>query len=351
MGGTAILEQQETAPVILPETAAAEDAELSLARRLFNPHTLVSLAVAAAIIVFLLTGFDIDLGTTWTQIRASDPWLLAAAVVAFYLSFPLRGVRWLALMSNVNLGTDRGVSLPPLRQVVLIVLLGWFANCLVPARLGDAYRAYLVKRGAGVSFSRTVGTILAERVIDVVVLFSLLLAAAVGVVGGRNTGTAVGLLAVGLGFVLVLVAGLGVLYRFGGHFERLLPARLRPKFVSMQEGTFQSFQQVPWVVALTVAIWILEATRLYLAASALGITLELPHALFVALAGSLLTTVPVTPGGLGIVEAGLAGALVIAVPLLPLQTAVSIAILDRLISYWSLIGTGLLTFLAFGRRR
>lgn len=345
MGGTTILEQQESAPA--SPAVAAEETELSLARRVFNPHTLISLGVAGALIVFLLTRFDIDLGATWAEIRGSDPWLLAAAILAFYLSFPLRAVRWLALMSNVRLGTDRGVSLPPLRHVVIIVLLGWFANCLVPARLGDAYRAYLVKRRAGVSFSRTVGTILAERVIDVVVLFSLLLAAAIWVVGGRHTGTAVGLLAVGLGFVVVLVAGLFVLYRFGGRLQRLLPARLQPKFVSLQEGTFQSFQQVPWVVALTAAIWVLEATRLYLAASALGVTLELPHALFVALAGSLLTTVPFTPGGLGIVEAGLAGALVIAVPL---QTAVSIAILDRLISYWSLIGTGLLTFL-FGRQR
>ncbi|MBI2911625.1 MAG: flippase-like domain-containing protein, partial [Chloroflexi bacterium] len=181
LGGAAILEQQETTPAVLRTAAASEEADLSLSRRFFNPHTLIGLAAAAAIIVFLLTRFDIDLGATWAEIRASDPWLLAAAVVTFYLSFPLRGVRWLALMSNVNLGTDRGVSLPPLRQVVLIVLLGWFANCLVPARLGDAYRAYLVKRGAGVSFSRTVGTILAERVIDVVVLFSLLLAAAIWV--------------------------------------------------------------------------------------------------------------------------------------------------------------------------
>ncbi len=93
MGGTAILEQQETAPAV-PATAAPEEAEVSLARRFFNPHTLVSLVAAVAIIVFLLTRFDIDLGATWEEIKSSDPWLLAAAVVAFYLSFPLRGVRW-----------------------------------------------------------------------------------------------------------------------------------------------------------------------------------------------------------------------------------------------------------------
>ncbi len=56
-------------------------------------------------------------------------------------------------------------------------MLSWFANCIVPAKLGDAYRAYLLKRERGVSFSATIGTILAERIIDVLVLFLLMLAA------------------------------------------------------------------------------------------------------------------------------------------------------------------------------
>ena len=57
------------------------------------------------------------------------------------------------------------------------MFLAWFANCIVPAKLGDVYRAYLLKLNAGVSFSTTIGTILAERIIDVVVLFVLMLAA------------------------------------------------------------------------------------------------------------------------------------------------------------------------------
>ena len=48
--------------------------------------------------------------------------------------------------------------------------LAWFANCLTIAWLGDAYRGYLLKKTARVSFAVTLGTALAERLLDLVVL-------------------------------------------------------------------------------------------------------------------------------------------------------------------------------------
>ena len=48
-------------------------------------------------------------------------------------------------------------------------------NCLVPAKLGDLYRSYLVKRRFGVSLSRTVGVVVAERLLDLFVVFGLLI--------------------------------------------------------------------------------------------------------------------------------------------------------------------------------
>ena len=67
-----------------------------------------------------------------------------------------------------------------------IIFLSWFANCVVPAKLGDAYRAYLLKKDANVGFSKTIGTILAERIIDMIILFVLLAGAALLVIRGKN---------------------------------------------------------------------------------------------------------------------------------------------------------------------
>ncbi len=52
-----------------------------------------------------------------------------------------------------------------------ILFLSWFVNCLVPAKLGDLYRAWLLKGNYGGSASRTVGTVFIERIADIIVIF------------------------------------------------------------------------------------------------------------------------------------------------------------------------------------
>src|SRR5205823_7527570 len=94
----------------------------------------------------------------------------------YYSAFWLRAARWKLLLNNVGsgMGGERLPTLPGINGLVEIIYLSWFVNCIVPAKLGDAYRSYLLKRNAGISFSSTIGTILAERVIDLLVLFGLL---------------------------------------------------------------------------------------------------------------------------------------------------------------------------------
>ena len=65
---------------------------------------------------------------------------------------------------------------------------------------------------------------------------------------------------------------------------------------------------MPLLGALTALVWLTEAFRLYFVVLALGFAdtdLGLSGAMFVALIGSLLTAVPFTPAGLGLVEGGM----------------------------------------------
>ena len=129
------------------------------------------------------------------------------------------------------------------------MFLGWFANCIVPAKLGDAYRAYLLKLNAGVSFSTTLGTILAERIIDVVVLFVLMLAAT-GLSFGRAVPAEVlGLMQLGLVLVVLVVVGLFGMRRLRPLVERVLPARFHEQYARFEHGTLNSFRGIPLLVA------------------------------------------------------------------------------------------------------
>ena len=98
-------------------------------------------------------------------------------------------------------------------------------------------------------------------------------------------------------------------------------------------------------MALTVVVWVAESARLYLVIQALPLHLALtpPQVMFIALVASLLTTIPALPGGLVIVEGGIIAVLISFG--LTSSEGLSVAILDRLISYWSLILVGLVVFL------
>jgi uncharacterized protein (TIRG00374 family) len=127
------------------------------------------------------------------------------------------------------------------------------------------------------------------------------------------------------------------------HLHTRLPVRIQAQYLRFQQGTLGSFKSLPFVVAITVLVWLFEASRLFLVLTALNLPISFPYALFVSLANSLLTVVPFTPGGLGLVEAGVVGLLLLAG--VDKEAAVAAALLDRTITYWSLVALGFPLFL------
>jgi uncharacterized protein (TIRG00374 family) len=136
----------------------------------------------------------------------------------------------------------------------------------------------------------------------------------------------------------------------------MVPLRFRAHYALFEQGTLGSFRALPLVLAYSVVGWGIEAGRLYLVCLSLGLTdLSPAIILFVALASALLTTLPITPAGLGFVESAIVGILLLAAswglaPGVDENVAASVAILDRVISYWSLIVTGVVLYL-FTRKR
>jgi uncharacterized protein (TIRG00374 family) len=325
--------------------------DVSLGRRLRQPRTVISIVVPLVVLVLViraLPGFHLE--ELPGNILASNKLLLIAAFLVYYLGFPLRGLRWTILLRGT--GFRLGV-----RDASEIIFLSWLVNCLVPAKLGDIYRAYLLKINSTVSLSRTFGTVFIERVLD---LFAIaLLGLASGFVSFRNgLPSAVQVVFVlGVIVVLVLGAGLFTLRNFGRRILEVLPLphsvlELYDKF---EEGVFSAIglRVVPVLGLLTGLIWATEAMRLFLVVEALGFTgvhLGISGSFFVALAGSLLTAVPFTPGGLGIVEAGVGSLLTIVYGVPPTEAA-TIVLVDRAISVLSIIMLGSITYALSSKRR
>jgi uncharacterized protein (TIRG00374 family) len=323
----------------------------SLSQRFFNVRTLLSFGLGFAILAFLFTRVQIDVGAIVDRVRQANPWLLLVALFVFYTTFPIRAVRWRRLLDNVETSTheegSRRLGIPGLSE---IMFLAWFANCIVPAKLGDVYRGYLLKLNVGVSFSTTIGTILAERIIDVVVLFLLMLAATALSFGRAVPGEVLTTMQLGVVLVLLVVVGLTMMRHLRPLIERVLPERLHEQYARFEHGTLHSFRGIPVLVTLTIVAWAAEVARLYLVTLSLGLSgIAQSVIVFVALAAALMTTLPLTPAGLGFAEGAIVGVFLLAAkaglaPGVDEHTAASIALLDRGISYWSLIALGLVVY-------
>lgn len=315
----------------------------SLAGRLTQRRTLVSFAVGFGLLFVAFQRLNVDAAATWDTLRRANLGLYTVALGVYYVAFGLRSLRWRTLLRNVGFRASQGIRLPRLGGLARILLLSWFVNCLVPAKLGDAYRAYLLKRDADVSFSKTFGTVLAERILDLVVLFALLGLAAWLAFGLALPTAVLSLVEVALGLALLLLVAVASMRLLGGRIRGWLPLRLQGKYGLFEEGTLRSFGGLPMLAGETTLIWLCEAARLYLVLMALGVPQVYPAVpLFVSLAGALLTTVPITPGGLGFVESGVVGLLLLAggLDLIDGMTpaiALSVALLDRSISYASIV--------------
>ncbi len=330
-------------PAAVPPQPAAARSE-SLRDRFFDVRTLISFAILAFVVFFVLTHVQLDYRESLRAITQTSLLLYGLAFLAFYFSFVVRSVRWEMLLRNTGEQTHFG-------ELFHIVILAWFANCVLPAKMGDFYRAYLLRQETTVSGSKGLGTIFSERALDFLILMSLLVISGLISFRAGVPHQFLPALIVGLGVCLALITGL-LLVRFTqGRFNRFIPESLRSRAGRFQAGLLSAFHgRLALLLALTVLVWLAESTRLYLVVQALPlhVDLNLAQIMFIALVASLLTTIPALPGGLVLVEGGIVTVLVFFG--LTTTQGFSVAILDRIISYWSLIVVGLVVFI-FSHRR
>src|SRR5439155_9533045 len=114
---------------------------------------------------------------TLVAMRNANIYFVLAAFSIYYLSFPIRTVRWRMLLKNVGYTQENVIHLPKFWKLLEIIYISWFANVIVPAKLGDLYRAYLLRKETGLPATRTFGTVLAERLLDLIVLLLLFISA------------------------------------------------------------------------------------------------------------------------------------------------------------------------------
>ena len=178
-----------------------------------------------------------------------------------------------------------------------------FGNNVLPARAGDALRVVLIAPRARTDARTAIGTVLAERVLDVVVLVGLFVVLAYGVLGAVDVPSAGRLV-----FAALLVAGLiatgaavaWALHR-RGHLRRVL-AFLAPMAEATRRLRSNHGMQL---LGLTFAVWALEWVAWWLAARAVGLDLALLEVGYLMGLASMFALVPSGPGYVGTFDAAI----------------------------------------------
>ncbi|MCJ7492070.1 MAG: flippase-like domain-containing protein [Dehalococcoidia bacterium] len=273
-----------------------------------SPRIWLGIALSALFIAIFLWRTDFsEIGRAFAH---ANYWWALASIPVYFVAAYFRAWRWKYLLRP--LGEMRVSALFP------IVIIGFMANNLIPARAGEFVRAYIVGEREKVSKMAALGTIAVDRVFDGITLLPFLLI--VAAVSGANFDLRVfhfsvdlraiaALMAIlfGVGLVLLVVLALseGLSRRLVAFVLRFVPARLKPQVQTLAESfltglhSFRSPTDMFLASATSVVSWLLEATMYYMIGLVFGLDLGFEVYLLICAGANLAIAVIPTQGGVG----------------------------------------------------
>lgn len=300
---------------------------------------------AGAIVIVLQT---VDIGQTAEALADTNLAVLAPCLALIAAGIALRAMRWQRLLVPA---ANRAL---PVRRIAPVVLIGYLANAVLPARLGEPIRAYLLARREGLNAFEVFGTALLERILDVAVLAVMAFLASLAVGAPAWVVQLTGIAAAGAFVVIgaLTLGGLGpvlrFLHRLADHGRFAAARMILTRLDQVAQGFGGRSQRLPVAQAagLTVVIWLVDATVCWLAARSLGSDMSLAAALLVIGVGALGTSIPSAPGAIGTFELA-ASAAARAVGLAP-PAALSLAIVVHATTLLPVALAGAAAMLAMG---
>jgi uncharacterized protein (TIRG00374 family) len=263
----------------------------------------LGLAISAALVVLLLR--IVDLGAVLSAVVVADPRPIMVAVGVYLLAMWIRSLLWRRLLPAAD----------STRTLFRVSIVGFAVNYLMPLRVGEIARAFLLKNWCGLPYGTTLASMVAERVLDGLAVGGILLVALLFVPAP--------------GYVLVL--GLGVAAIFGGlatllllaswrvgfvlsvsrRIARQVPVRMRTRVERLGRGFIAGLEPLrdrralPGLAALAVLGWLCQFAVFYILMLAFPIPASFPMALVGGGVANFATLLPSAPGYVGTFDAAL----------------------------------------------
>jgi uncharacterized protein (TIRG00374 family) len=265
-------------------------------------RVLVGIAISAFFLYWavLLVGSD-NLKRAAESIQHANYWFVLPALAAYFAGVWLRAARWRVLLTPV-----KSLEISALFPVVVI---GYMANDVLPARLGEVVRAYVLGEQEGIPKTTTLATIVVERLFDGIAM--LVFVAFVGLIVPLSPQVAAVFRVATVLFVVVLAA----LFAAGVARSRALalvelvdlrlPTAARGRVAPLAErflqglDSLQSGRASATVLALSLGAWCCEAAMYYTIALGFPLHLDFPVFVLTAAVANLGAMIPGAPGYVG----------------------------------------------------
>jgi uncharacterized protein (TIRG00374 family) len=245
-----------------------------------------------------------------TLIRANPTYILPAIAI-YFVGIWLRAARWRLLMSPF--------AAVPTERLFRIILIGFAVNNVLPLRLGELVRTFLLRQSHAVPIASTLATVLIERLLDVFALCGILTVVLVlaqprgwllAAAGTAATITAVGIVALAIVPVVprdllerLFAIGIGI----AGRIHR----RLGSLAASIVDGlrVLEDGRAVLAIVPLSILCWAAELGLYFFLALSLSVDAGLLGLAAGMVVANLATVLPSPPGYVGTFDIALQGTL------------------------------------------
>lgn len=261
-------------------------------------RALVGLVISVIALAIAIQG--VDLARTAEVLRSAGPGWILLMLGFSVLDISLRGARWRGLIAPI-----RRIAYP---RMLGYLLVGYLANNVLPARLGELVRSHYLGDREGISRTTALGTVVVERVIDTT---AVVLIAAAAVLVLHVKGVVANSVLVGLAVSGVLVAGLaiGIVAHRLPFADRVIERIERwPTIVSLGSrlrgglAVAADPRTVAAAIAFTLLAWSMSVLAFAAAGQAVGVQLSIGEAAFLSAGVALATAIPSAPGYLGTFE-------------------------------------------------
>ena len=254
---------------------------------------------------------DVDFSLVLRHVSEADPLLFAAAVAMATALFYIRAIRWHWLLEPIQPGIGYHSRLAA-------TCIGFMANNLLPARIGEFVRAYALGRITGMKVSAAFGSLVVERLLDGIMVVGFFFAAMAApgfpdTVGGGNIAIAARVMLAVIGVLAVVLVAIvlrpAAAVRVGRSLaDRLLPESFRRPVVDAFEALVHGFSVLrsPRLMAISLLwsaiLWGAGAVSFWLGFLAFGIDAPFVAAVFLQSLVALGVSLPSAPGFFGLFE-------------------------------------------------